>query len=122
MPQWVGVRRLVRSLLNGAAVLPWLNDAVNACSHMVNLHQVIGQYRNRQTTARRGARPEVARLQQAFARDVVALKRYCLLLAYAAFLDRLPSSEIGTASFSQWVGSMASVQVRAIKLRCCVLM
>jgi hypothetical protein len=112
-PQWVGVRRLVRSLLNGASVIPWLDATVDACSHLVNLRDVIGQYRGQQI-ARQRVRPAVVRLQQAFARDVVALLRYCLLLAYAAFLDRLPSDQIGTASFSSWVTSMPSVQVRTV--------
>ena len=110
-PQYMGVRRLVRSLLNGPAVVPWLDSAVDACSHMVNLRTVIGQYRG-QRVKRQRVRPEVSRLQQAFERDVVALCRYCLLLAYAAFLDRLPSTELGTASFSAWTSSMASVHVR----------
>jgi hypothetical protein len=110
-PQYMGVRQLVRSLLNGPAVLPWLDSAVDACSHLVNLRTVIGQYRG-QRVKRQHVRPEVARMQQAFERDVVALRRYCLLLAYAAFLDRLPVSELGSASFSDWTASMASVHVR----------
>ena len=113
-PQYMGVRQVIRALGNGPVVRPWLDAAIDACSHMVNLRLVIGQYRNVRV-ARQRSRPDAA-LQQAFSRDVVALQRYCLLLAYAAFLDRMPSADIGAACFSRWVASMASVKASPARL------
>ena len=43
-PQYMGVRRLVRELVNGAAVLPRLDAAVDEASHLVNLRTVIGTF------------------------------------------------------------------------------
>jgi hypothetical protein len=112
-PQYMGVRRLVRELLNGPTVIPWLDAAVDACNHIVNLRSAIGMYRGTRSS-RLLAQPEVSRMQQAFSRDVVALARYCLLLAYAAFLDRLPEVDMEGALFTSWVASKASVQVRPL--------
>lgn len=109
--QYVGARRLTRELANGAGVLPWLDAAVDACSHMINLRTVVGVYRavSAQLYERR---TEVLKLRHAFSRDIVALARYCLLITYAAYLDRhsaLPAAE--WPKFSDWLASMASVQV-----------
>ena len=110
---YVGARRLTRELANGAAVVPWLDAAVDACSHMINLRTVVGVYRAVSAELYE-RRTEVLKLRHAFNRDIVALKRYCLLLTYAAYLDRHGALDPAAwPTFSEWLRSMASVQVCA---------
>jgi hypothetical protein len=120
---FLGVRRLLAEIADSAVIVTWLDNALDACSHMVNLREVIGSHR-RGPMASSQMRPEFSRLRQAFERDAVALARYCLLITYAAYLHHngpkvgagpLPAggsaqSPVGK-SFNAWVASMNSVQV-----------
>jgi hypothetical protein len=109
--EYVGIRRLTRELRNGEAVQPWLDAVVDACGHMVNLRTVVGVYRAH-GVQQYIHRTEGHRMWHAFSRDIVALCRYCLLLVYAAYLDRHRAADAAPSpTFSEWIASMASVQV-----------
>lgn len=113
--EYVGIRKLTRQLRNGVTVQPWLDAAVDACGHMVNLRTVVGVYRAH-GVQHYMHHTEHQRMRHAFSRDIVALCRYCLLLAYAAYLDRQNAAdERASPLFSEWIASMASVQVRICK-------
>lgn len=123
---YLGVRRLLAEIADSAAIVSWLDGALDSCSHMVNLREVIGSHRRGPMPASQ-MRPEFSRLRQAFERDAVALARYCLLTTYAAYLHHngakvgagtLPPQGAGDKKkaagkpFKEWVASMRSVQVR----------
>lgn len=123
---YMGVRRLLAEIADSAVIVSWLDSALDACSHLVNLREVIGSHRRGPMQASQ-MRPEFSRLRQAFERDAVALARYCLLVTYAAYLHHngakvgagtLPA--VGAADskpfagkpFNEWVANLRSVQVR----------
>eukprot|EP00892_Ulva_mutabilis_P004224 jgi/Ulvmu1/2173/UM013_0017.1 len=131
---FLGVRRLLGELAEGAVIASWLDRALDAVSHMVHLRDVIGTFRaSRQPSAQ--LRPEFSRLRQAFERDAVALARYCLLLTYAAYLhhnvetksaeraapavaaavaaaalEGLPAPAAQPVTFAAWVQSLGSIK------------
>ena len=124
---YMGVRRLLAEIADSAVIVSWLDSALDACSHMVNLREVIGSHRRGPMVASQ-MRPEFSRLRQAFERDAVALARYCLLTTYAAYLHHngekvgagtLPEAGAGEHKqfsgkpFNEWVANLRSVQVRA---------
>lgn len=122
---FLGVRRLLGEIAEASVIVTWLDRALDACSHMVHLRDVVGSHRASRLPGSQ-LRPELSRLRQAFARDAVALARYCLLLAYAAYLHhnieakaagRREPADAAQATrskpFDAWVESLAAVKVRA---------
>lgn len=123
---FLGVRRLLAEIVDSAAIVSWLECALDSCSHMVNLREVIGSHRRGPMPSSQ-MRPEFSRLRQAFERDAVALARYCLLTTYTAYLHHMgpkvgagalpaASDAVPVAvkkSFKDWLASLHSVQVRS---------
>jgi hypothetical protein len=131
---FLGVRRLLAEISDSAAIVTWLDNALDACSHMVNLREVIGAHRGGPMPSSQ-MRPEFSRLRHAFERDAVALARYCLLITYAAYLHH-NAAAVGAGSlrsgdgaqtptgqaFNAWVASMSSVKVWNAGLNFCAVL
>lgn len=115
---FLGVRRLLGEIAESSVIITWLDRALDACSHMVHLRDVVGSHRASRLPSSQ-LRPELSRLRQAFARDAVSLARYCLLLVYASYLHHNietksaahPAADGQHKPFDAWVASLASVKV-----------
>ncbi|KFM27931.1 Triosephosphate isomerase, chloroplastic [Auxenochlorella protothecoides] len=98
--EYVAVRRLVRILEHGAEAKAAVDCAVDAAGALINLRTTIMRYR-RPKSLERFYRPEVQARHAAFLRGSAYLERYCLLIAFAAYLAEC--REWGRrATFQEW--------------------
>ncbi|KAL6785014.1 hypothetical protein ACKKBG_A02080 [Auxenochlorella protothecoides x Auxenochlorella symbiontica] len=98
--EYVAVRRLVRILERGAEAKAAVDCAVDAAGALINLRTTIMRYR-RPKSLERFYRPEVQARHAAFLRGSAYLERYCLLIAFAAYLAEC--REWGRrATFQEW--------------------
>ncbi len=82
---YVGVRRFVRMLEAGGAARAEVDAVADAVGAVVHLRAAIQRYR-RPKDAARFFRPELRARHAAFSRGAAYLERYCLLVAFAAYL------------------------------------
>lgn len=107
--EYVGVRRFVRVLEYGDEAKDALDRTVNACSAVINLRTAIMRYRTPRNN-HRFYRPEINARSTAYKRGIAYLERYCLLIAFQAYLaiDTTPGRH--AKSFQEWYDARPDVK------------
>eukprot|EP00884_Botryococcus_braunii_P001844 jgi/Botrbrau1/11660/Bobra.168_2s0015.2 len=105
--EYVGVRRFVRILEYGNDAKNIVDAVVDRCAAVMNLRQQIMLYR-RPSSSVRFFRPEINARHSAFKRGAEYLERYCLLIAFAAFLERKRHTG-RVMTFSDWLSSRPDI-------------
>eukprot|EP00197_Chlamydomonas_leiostraca_P007983 CAMPEP_0202863826 /NCGR_PEP_ID=MMETSP1391-20130828/4304_1 /ASSEMBLY_ACC=CAM_ASM_000867 /TAXON_ID=1034604 /ORGANISM="Chlamydomonas leiostraca, Strain SAG 11-49" /LENGTH=1425 /DNA_ID=CAMNT_0049543499 /DNA_START=116 /DNA_END=4393 /DNA_ORIENTATION=- len=98
---YVGVRRVVRLLEEGEAAKKTLDHIVDQASDLINLRVSIMKYRKPRSSYK-FLRPELQQRNAAFKKGSAYLERYCLLVAFAFYLEHVGPE---TSAFSAWVQS-----------------
>ncbi|KAK9839780.1 hypothetical protein WJX81_000925 [Elliptochloris bilobata] len=105
--EYVGVRRFTRTLERGGDAKAVVDAFVDRCGALLNLRTEILLYR-RPRRSFRFYRPEINVRHTAFKRGSAYLERYCMLITFAAYLERnRPSGHV--LSFRQWVASRPDI-------------
>ncbi|GMH33294.1 hypothetical protein BSKO_01128 [Bryopsis sp. KO-2023] len=110
--RYLAVRRLIRLLDSGPDSKQAVDRIIDACGMIINLRTAIMRYRK---PLRGHNRPETQNRHTLFKWGVAYLERYCLTIAFSAYLDHTQSG--ATASFHDWVNERAEVRLalRSIK-------
>ncbi|KAG1680951.1 hypothetical protein FOA52_009910 [Chlamydomonas sp. UWO 241] len=96
---YVGVRRVVRLLEEGEGSKNVVDNMVDAASDMINLRVAIMKYRKPRSLYKY-IRPELQQRNGAFKKGTAYLKRYCMLISYAFYLEHVGPE---ATPFSGWV-------------------
>ncbi|KAK9808828.1 hypothetical protein WJX72_004439 [[Myrmecia] bisecta] len=105
--EYVAVRRFTRILERGDDAKSSLDMVIDKCGALVNLRTAIMRYRKPRRWFR-FFRPEINVRHTAFKRGSAYLERYCLLIAFTAFLER--SLQLGTTmTFREWMAARPDV-------------
>eukprot|EP00775_Hariotina_reticulata_P011247 gene11247-11396_t len=104
---YVGVRRVVRLLEHGDNAKRVVDALIDANSQMLNLRVSIMRYR-RPRLSYHNHKSEVAARHSAFSRGSSYLERYCMLIAFGAYLDA--EGPRSSTSFQRWLGARPELQ------------
>lgn len=119
---YVGVRRIARLLEDGETAKRTVDSVVDSCSQMLNLRMVIMRYRKPKDSYH-SIKSEMQQRHAAYKRGSAYLERYCLLIAFASYLDHIPALTAKNSSprtplsegasqptFSEWISSRPDLQ------------
>eukprot|EP00878_Enallax_costatus_P006221 GHUV01006524.1.p1 GENE.GHUV01006524.1~~GHUV01006524.1.p1 ORF type:complete len:1656 (+),score=579.22 GHUV01006524.1:267-5234(+) len=104
---YVGVRRVVRLLEHGDNAKRVVDAAIDANAQMVNLRVSIMRYR-RPKHQYHNHKSEVSARHSSFRRGCAYLERYCLLIAFGAYLEA--EGVDSAVSFDQWLTARPELQ------------
>ena len=99
--EYVGVRRFTRTLERGSQAKAEVDEVVDACGALINLRTAIMRYRKPPKT-NKFYRPEIQARHVAFQRGSAYLERYCMLIAFAAYLRQCRQRGRQT-TFGDWL-------------------
>jgi hypothetical protein len=105
--EYVGMRRFTRILERGPQAKAAVDGVVDACGLLLNLRTSIMRYR-RPKSARRFFRPEIQARHSAFQRGSAYLERYCMLVAFAVYLQQCRDHG-RRRSFEDWLAARPDV-------------
>lgn len=101
--EYVAVRRFVRLLERGGDAKAALDELVDRAGALVNLRTAISRYRKPRRRFR-FFRPEIQARHTAFKRGSAYLERYCLLIAFTAYLEDCRRRQL-SSTFEDWMAA-----------------
>ena len=99
--EYVGVRRFTRTLERGAQAKAEVDQVVDACGALINLRTAIMRYR-KPKKLNKFYRPELKARHIAFQRGSAYMERYCMLIAFGAYLRQCRQRGRQT-TFADWL-------------------
>jgi hypothetical protein len=105
--EYVAVRRFLRILERGPDAKHISDRVIDECGLLINLRTAIMRYR-RPKDVKRFFQPEIQARHRAFQRGCAYLERYCMIIAFAAYLNncKLHGRRL---TFEEWVLSRPDV-------------
>ncbi|GAB4814185.1 hypothetical protein N2152v2_001231 [Parachlorella kessleri] len=104
---YVGVRRFVRILEAGSDAKATVDNVIDVCGVLINLRTTIMRYRKPKTLDK-FFRPELQARHTAFQRGSSYLERYCMLIAFAAYLE-LCQKRGRRLTFEEWCAARPDI-------------
>lgn len=105
--EYVGMRRFTRILERGPEAKAAVDAVADACGTLINLRTSIMRYR-RPKSVQRFYRPEIQARHSAFQRGSAYLERYCMLVAFAVYLQQC-AARGRRHSFAEWLAARPDV-------------